>query len=136
MDLHFSLVYNTDLTEKDKKVFGELLKEQGKVQGDTFNKASRCKYIIIAYDNDVPVAIGAIKPKTSSDFHLDKANVNNISNIFDWELGYIYTKESYSGNKIASNIVAKLLEEYGEGNLMATTEINDNPRMVKILIKH
>lgn len=136
MDLQYSLVYNKDLTENDKNNFGKLLKEQGKVQGNCLKKAERCKFIIIVYDSGIPVAIGAIKPKTLSDFQLNKANVKNISTMFNWELGYIYTKTTHTGNKIASTIVSKLIEEYGNENLMASTEITENPSMVKILINH
>jgi RimJ/RimL family protein N-acetyltransferase len=52
---------------------------------------------------------------------------------FDWELGYIYVKPAYKRKGIASEIAAKLLEAFGNKNLMASTEISENPGMVKIL---
>lgn len=46
---------------------------------------------------------------------------------------YIYTSENHRGLGIASKIVEKLLYVHGENNLMASTEIEENPGMVKIL---
>ena len=52
---------------------------------------------------------------------------------FEWELGYLYTDKDYGGRGIASAITKSLINSYGDGNLMASTEITANPGMVKIL---
>ena len=77
------------------------------------------------------VAIGGIKQKTASDF--TKAGMPDLSSEFEWELGYLYTDSDYTGRGIASNVVRLLVETYGKGNLMASTEIAANPAMVRIL---
>ena len=86
-------------------------------------------------ENDI-VAIGAIKRKTQSDFSPEKAGLQELSSDFEWELGYFYTQEKYVGQGIASMIAKLLIEEFGEGNLMASTEITANPAMVNILQKN
>lgn len=116
------------------KVFGELLEEQGRVQNPNVEKVSKCKVIFICYFDDMPVAIGAIKPRTVSTF--SKANMESVLDEFEWELGYCYTRKEYRNQGVSSNIVRVLLAATGECNFMASTEIYyDNP-MVKILERH
>ena len=113
-----------------------MLKKQRKVGGELEKKIDRCKLLCIAWvDNDL-AAIGAIKEKTLGDFSADKAGLLDLSDDFEWELGYFYTQEKYAGKGMASVIAKLLIEEYGEDNLMASTEITANPPMVKILQKH
>jgi len=115
------------------KVFVELLEEQGKVQNPSVKKVLKCKVFYICYFDDTPAAIGAIKPKTATT--LNKANMKSMSNEFEWELGYCYTRIKYRNHGISSNIVRMLLADMGKVNLMSSTEIYyDNP-MVKILEK-
>jgi ribosomal protein S18 acetylase RimI-like enzyme len=111
------------------------LKKQGKVKGDLSIKADRCKIICIAKINEDIAGIGAIKIKTKSDFSNEKASVPELSNAFEWELGYLYVNPDYSGKGIATNVTRMLIDSYGNGNLMASTEISANPAMVKILEK-
>ena len=47
-----------------------------------------------------------------------------------------YTKKKYAGQGIATMIAKLLINEYGEENLMASTEITANPAMVNILQKN
>ncbi|MCB0537825.1 MAG: GNAT family N-acetyltransferase [Chitinophagales bacterium] len=135
MTLKFDIIYSNDIQDKHRSVFGELLKRQGKVKGDLLTKADRCKIICIVTLDEEPIAIGGIKPKTTEDFHKDKADLMNMENSFEWELGYLYTDTNYSGKGIASNVSRILLEQFGKGNIMASTEITANPGMVKILEK-
>jgi hypothetical protein len=117
MTLKYDIIYKNDIQDKHRSVFGDLLKLQGKVKGDLLTKADRCKFICIVSLDEEPIAIGGIKPKTKEDFHKDKADLLNL------EKG------------IASNVSRILLEEFGKGNIMASTEITANPGMVKILEK-
>lgn len=130
------IIRNEDLKDEQRNLFGDMLKEQGKVQGDFYQKADRCKLICILTILDEPVAIGGIKIKTESDFANQKANLPEIANLFKWELGYIYTRPKYEGNRFGSSVVKCLIDKYGNENLMASTEIHKNPAMVKILQKN
>ena len=136
MDLQYKILRKRDLENSHRKIFAELLDKQGKVQGNLMTKADRCKLICIALINNNPVAIGGIKKKSNSDFTGQKADLQNFSSDFEWELGYLFTLEEYTGYGIASNIVKLLIIEYGDFNLMASTEITANPGMVRILEKN
>ena len=134
--LEFNILNNEELTDNYRTIFGDLLVEQNKVQGDCYTKANRCKVICIVLTNAIPIAIGGIKPKTSNDFSPEKADIENLSDNFSWELGYLYTKPEYSGRGIASNVVRLLLLKHGKESIMASTEISKNPGMVRILTKN
>lgn len=133
MSIKYSIILNSEITESHVNEFGDLLKEQNKVQGPVLEKAKRCKVICIVSTEEGTIAIGGIKPKTKSDFLKEKANLTNRQNDFEWELGYIYTKPKFMKKGIASNVVRMLLDKYGSENIMASTEISKNPGMVKIL---
>ena len=122
-----------EIDDSVRATFAEMLRKQGKVQGDLATKADRCKLVCIARVDGTAIAIGGIKPKTASDFSNEKAGVPELSNEFEWELGYLYTDREYSGRGIGSNVTRLLLEAYGKGNLLASTEITANPAMVRIL---
>lgn len=132
-DITYKIILNNEIQNEHRIIVGDFLKEQNKVIGDPYLKADRCTYICIAYIDEKPVAMGAIKPKTPSDFGNQKANLPERSKEFDWELGYIYTEDEFTRKGIARNIVITLLKKYGNDNIMASTEIDDNPGMVKIL---
>ncbi len=121
---------------KQRDLLADMLEKQNKVRGNLKNKIDRCELLCIAKDNDVVIGIGAIKKKTESDFDTDRANLPKIADQFEWELGYIYTVDNYQGKGIASEIVRRILVEFGKSNLIATTEIKENPSMVKILEKY
>lgn len=133
MELTYDIVLKKDITQKIRKEFGEALNKQGKVIGDVNTKADRCMLLCIARNNNEVIGVGGIKVKTQSDFNEQKANLPELESLFDWELGYLYTSAEYRGQGIASKIVARLIEEYGDNNLMASTEVEKNPGMVKIL---
>ena len=77
-----------------------------------------------------------LKERTNSAFTKEKANLMEMRQLFNWELGYLYTSENHRGLGVASKIVVKLLNIHGDENLMASTEIEENPGMVKILERH
>lgn len=134
------MIYETikreDFDQILRNNFGEMLRKQGKVRGDFDAMADRCNLICLAKINNDVVGIGAIKQKTKSDFSNNKADLESMEKEFDWELGYFYTENQYLGRGIASNITRILIEAYGDNNLMASTEINNNPAMVKIFEKN
>ncbi|TQV85938.1 GNAT family N-acetyltransferase [Aliikangiella coralliicola] len=133
MKFELVVVEKHALKDSHRTLFAEMLKMQGKVQGDLRKKADRCKCICIATTNGKSVAIGAIKKKTDSDFAEHKANIPELSKEFQWELGYLFTDPEFQGHKIASSITQSLIRYFGNDNLMASTEITENPGMVKIL---
>ncbi|EJG1632236.1 TPA: GNAT family N-acetyltransferase [Vibrio parahaemolyticus] len=133
MKLEFEVVDKIDLQDHHRQLFADMLQLQGKVQGNLLTKADRCKSICIASIDGKPVAIGAIKTKTCSDFTDIKADLPQLEKEFSWELGYLFTDPKFQGQKIARNIVQVLIHHFGSDNLMASTEITANPGMVKIL---
>lgn len=135
MKIEYEIFLPNDFTPVLRANFADMLSKQGKVQGDFSKKADRCKQICLAKVDDRVVAIGGIKQKTESDFWNDKAGIPDLASEFEWELGYVYTDIGYNGCGIASNVTRLLIDTYGKGNLMATTEIAANPAMVKILEK-
>jgi len=131
--IEYEIIQSKDVDESVSKIFDEMLRKQGKVGINPKNKANRCMLLcIVRSDGDV-AAIAAIKKKTKSDFSDEKAGLPDLAGKFEWELGYFYTAEKYSGQGIASNAARLLLDSYGSGNLMASTEVSANPGMVKIL---
>ena len=136
MVLTFELIHKKDITDSHRKIFADLLEKQGKVGGDYQIKADRCKTICIVTCDNIPVAIGAIKEKTKSDFSSAKANLVNLENLFEWELGYLYTSQSMTGKGIANQITKLLISDFGNDNLMASTELSANPSMVNILLRN
>ncbi len=133
--LTYRIILKENIDDSYKHIVAKMLKDQNKVRGPYDQKADRCKFICLAYENNVPIALGAIKMKTPSDFSEEKANLTKLSEQFDWELGYIFVKKEFEGQGIATSIVRMLLNQYGDGNLMASTEITANPGMVRILEK-
>jgi len=122
------------LDQAGRAVFAALLREQGKVRGNTADKVDRCQLLCIVNTDAAPIAIGAIKRKTVADFWL--AGLPALEEAFDWELGYLYTQPTHQGQGIAATVVRELLTAYGPGNLMASTEISANPAMVRLLENH
>lgn len=135
MNIKYQIIYKDDLTNEDREIFANLLKLQGKVRGNLLEKADRCKFICFTSVDEENVAIGAIKTKTVSDFSVEKANLPEIESQFEWELGYLFTHPNYTKMGIASNIVSLLIKEFGDDNLMASTEISKNPAIIKVLEK-
>jgi GNAT superfamily N-acetyltransferase len=134
--IDFRLLEKTEFTENHRTLLADMLREQGKVQGDLSCKIDRCRFLCVADVDDQPAAIGAIKEMTKSDFDSTKADLPALANEFQWELGYLFTRPAHEGKGLASQVVRMLLSEYGEGPIMASTEVCMNPRMVRILEKN
>ena len=133
MKIEYEIYLPKDFNKSLRADFADMLSKQRKVQGDLSTKADRCKLICIAKVDDKVIAIGGIKQKTASDFENNKAGVPDLASEFEWESGYVYTDNGYNGRGIASSVTRHLIDTYGKGNLMATTELTANPAMVKIL---
>lgn len=129
--------FKVDLPEKfsskEKEIFCEMLLKQGKVKNPSIDKLNNCKILCVCLVNGDTISIGAIKPKSPSDFSKTKANLLDLSSAFTWELGYCYTDISHVGKGYSSAIVKKLIENFGHENLMASTELRINNSMVRIL---
>lgn len=136
MELEFRLIYKDQLKDTDRRIFANLLKKQGKVKGELIKKADRCKFICIVSKDNIPISIGGIKNHSKSDFNTEKANLSELESEFEWELGYLFTDERFNKQGIGNFVVSTLLKEYGDKNLMASTEISKNPAMVRILEKN
>jgi GNAT superfamily N-acetyltransferase len=136
MKIDYQIIEKKDLIDDHRSLFASMLAKQNRVNGNLFSKADRCKFICIAKVGSKPVGIGAIKKVTKSDFDVNKANLPDLRNDFKWELGYIFVSDDFSNNGIASTIVKELLTNYGNRNLISTTEVAATPGMVKILTKN
>jgi RimJ/RimL family protein N-acetyltransferase len=135
MEIEYEIFQHDKIDDSIRAIFAAMLCKQGKVTGDFAAKADRCKLICIAKIDGEVVGIGGIKKKTASDFYKDKAGVPDLANKFEWELGYLYTDRDHGGHGIGSAVTRLLIDAYGKGNLMASTEISANPKMVRILEK-
>lgn len=132
-DKSFKIGEPSDFTEDQIHSFIDLLEQQGKINNPSEAKVKKCKLIAMGFSWGKPVAIGAIKPKTESDFGVSKANLPDLAKEYDWEAGYFFTHPEYEGKGFLSIIFTQLLKLYGKANLMATTEIRDGNHMIRSL---
>lgn len=133
--ISFKIGNPTEFTEEEKLLFVDLLKLQGKVVNPTLQKVNSCKYIAACILDNAMVSIGAIKPATISDFSSAKANLPDLKDKFDWELGYCYTLPDHIKKGYSTDIVQKLIDAAGNSKLIASTEMNDSP-MRRILERY
>lgn len=135
MRFTFVIYEPSQITQELANTFAELLKEQNKITGDFSKKAFRCSNICFVYEGGTVVAMAALKPPTQSVFRSNKANTPDLWSIAI-ELGYIYVRSNYRGNKLSYLMSERLLEELNpETSVMATTEFVKNPAMVRTLEK-
>ena len=132
-DYEFKVDTPKSFSENEKAIFLQLLKKQDKVVNPTIDKINRCNFLGICYKGNLIVSIGAIKPKTNSDFNIEKADLDKIRNEFQLELGYCYTLPSETGKGHSSKIVNLLLSKIAQNNIMASTELNEDNSMKRIL---
>ena len=120
--------------QDEKKKFLELLKEQNQVKNPTLVKINKCHFLCIAYDNDTPIGIGALKNVYKSPFDYAKLNPE-LKKLFNYELGYLYIKnnEKYRGLGIGKSISKLLVNAIPNENIFATTELSENNAMLHIL---
>jgi hypothetical protein len=133
MEIIYKIGKTEEISDEDKVKFLHLLGQQGKVTNPTIEKINRCKFLCLCIINDKIISIGAIKPKTNSDFNTNKANLKDLRNNFEFELGYCFTVHEYTGKGYSSTIVKLLIDKSEDINLIATTELRANNSMVRIL---
>ena len=124
----------SNFSDSEKQVFLDLLILQNKVINPTRLKIDRCSILGVCIINNEIVSIAAIKPKTNSDFGIEKANLENMRTEFKLELGYCFTRLAHIGNGYSSSLVKLLIAEV-KANLMASTELS-NDTMSGILMKN
>ncbi len=130
----FKLDTPEKFTEQEKKRFCELLIMQDKVVNPTIAKLNRCQFLCVCVINKEIVSVGAIKPKTKSDFN--KSGLEKLSDKFQLELGYCYTLDDHTKKGYSSEIVKQLLQNNIKQNLMASTELREDNPMIRILEKN
>ncbi len=136
MEIIYKIEQPENFSESDKDKFLELLKQQGKVNNPTLDRINNCKFLCLCIIDDKIISIGAIKPKTDSDFDSNKANLNDLRNDFDFELGYCFTLPKFTGRGHSSTIVKLLIDKLPDKNLMASTELRADNSMPRILEKN
>lgn len=135
-EITYKLDTPDNITETDKNVFLELLTLQGKVKYPTIERINHCPLICTCKMDSKMVSIGAIKPKTSTVFDNDKADLDSIRSDFAYELGYCFTLPDLTKKGFSSLVVSLLLDEFKESNIMASTELRLNNPMLQILEKN
>lgn len=131
------IIYKVDTPERfsltERKIFLNLLEQQGKITNPVIEKINRCTFLCVCKVDNSIVSIGAIKPKTNSDFNSEKSDLNKLQNEFQLELGYCFTLPKHIKNGYSSSIVKLLLEKTANKNLMASTELRTDNSMKRIL---
>jgi hypothetical protein len=122
-----------EFKRREKEQFVSLLKKQDKVQNPTLHKVERCRLLCFCIVGDEIVSIGAIKPKTVSDFSADKSDLTHLSNQFNCELGYFFTLPDHCRKGYSSAIASNLLSSFNSENIMASTELRAQNSMLRIL---
>ncbi|QZK99499.1 hypothetical protein K5L04_07110 [Flavobacterium psychrophilum] len=133
MKLLFEINKPSNFKSIQRDEFLKLLKLQAQTSNSSLEKINSCPLICIVYSDDLPIGIGAIKQVYKNPF--DKAEVSNLKDKFDFELGYLFVIDdiNYRGFGIGKTISKLLLKELGNKNVFATTEENDKNRMKFIL---
>lgn len=131
------VVYKIDkpknFSNEERIIFLDMIKQQGKIINPKMERVKRCKLLCICFENGKVVSIGAMKPKSNSDFDSDKADLFKMRSEFENELGYCFTLPKRTGKGYSSTITGILLKEFENENIMASTELRaDNP-MTRIL---
>ncbi|WP_168732717.1 GNAT family N-acetyltransferase [Flavobacterium supellecticarium] len=131
--------YKVDVPEnfedEQLNLYLNLLIKQGQVANPNIEKIKSCSFLGMVYDNDRPIGIGAIKQVYKTPFA--KAEIPELADEYDFELGYIYivNEERYRGKGIAKDLCNRLLEKISGKNIFATTEENDENSMKFLLQK-
>jgi hypothetical protein len=133
--LTFEVLEKKEITTSKANRFIALLKEQGKVRPPSVDRVKQCQKLIFVLWNGVAIGIGAIKPKTPSDFRPSKADLPELARDIAYELGYFYIKDSHRGLGLSSALARLLLRDFRDLNLIATTELHAGNPMVAVLHK-
>ncbi|MBW4362777.1 GNAT family N-acetyltransferase [Flavobacterium taihuense] len=128
MELHYKLIDSNKITDEIAEGFKNLLVKQGKIVAPNITKIKSCFKIVVCFVDNKLIGIGALKPKTKSDFSSTKADLPKLEENFTWELGYFYVNDEYKNYGISSTITRLLLKEMTNENILASTELySENP---------
>ncbi|MBX3164838.1 MAG: hypothetical protein KF900_10180 [Bacteroidetes bacterium] len=132
--MEYIIKTSNELSEQEIKYCLKLLLLQKQIT-PTKEKITSCPFVCLVYDENIPIALGAIKQVSKTYF--DKAEITTLKSKYDFEIGYFYVleKTKYRGKKIAQNICQKLLECIKNKNVFATTEESKENPMKHILEK-
>lgn len=135
MDIKYITDEPNNLSEQQQQYFQKLLKLQGQIEDPSMDKINSCKFLCLAYDNELPIGIGAIKKVYNTPF--DKAKVPELKEKYALELGYLYVldKKKYRGKSIGKSICLELLKKTKQSNVFATTEESKENAMKWLLQK-
>lgn len=134
-ELTFKILDKAKITTDIANLFIDLLVVQGKVDKPTVERIKSCRQLSLCYADSKLVGIGAIKPKTKSDFATTKADLINLEQQFVWELGYFYIDNNFRGYGISTTIARILLKGKDNENILASTELYPDNVMIKVLEK-
>ncbi len=134
MKINYNVKETNSFTLEVKNEFLELLKEQKQVKNPTLEKINKCPFLCMAYDNETPIGIGALKNVYKSPFDYAKLNPE-LKDEFNFELGYLYVKDDkkYRGLGIGKSISKFLVNAVPNKNIFATTELSESNAMLHIL---
>ena len=133
LEINYNKVFQKDITNSLADAFVAMLIKQRKVRNPNAKRVKACLSLCICYIDAEIVGIGAIKPKTSTDFSYSKANLPALEKEFEWELGYCFTEPKYQKRGLSSNVVRILMADFINHNIMATTELRADNSMQRIL---
>lgn len=133
MEVVFKIGKPLELSNTILEEFLALLMKQNQVLDPNLTKIKSSKLLCIAYWDNNPIGIGAIKQVYNTPFA--KAGLHELAEIFDYELGYLYILQDdlYRGIGLGKVICRLLLKSLGNENIFATTEDNDLNPMKHIL---
>lgn len=134
-ELTYKIIDTNEITTALATEFIDLLVKQGKVDKPTVARIQSCQKIVMCYSDKTLIGIGAIKPKTNSDFTKQKADLDTVNKKFEWELGYFFVDNDYRGYGISTTMARLLLIGKEKENIMASTELYPKNAMINVLEK-
>ena len=136
---NFSMVIKikppSEFDDNEIDLFEELVKEGSQVNNTGLrDRILNSKLLAFCYSRDELVGISSIKQPNIryKNRIFEKANIEDKSIDFDYELGYSFTKENNQGKGISHKINSKLISSFKDGNIYSTTA---NPVMIHLLKK-
>lgn len=133
MNLNFKIGKPGIFSPEEKEQFLQLLREPGQVENSNLERINASTLICIAFVDDSPIGIGAIKNVVKSSF--DYAKVTEMKEKFDHELGYLFLRDGFKGWGIGKMISWLLMQKLGKTNVFATTDLSVTNSMKFILEK-
>lgn len=135
MTIEYILKSPAKMTTAERKDFECLLEKQGQIDM-VAGKLERCHKICLVKINGNSIGIGALKQVYKSPFKY--AGVAEIQDKYNYEIGYLFVDsesidEGYGNLGIGKYITRLLLNQVNGENVFATTESNEENRMLYIL---